>query len=560
MMARWRLVLCCAIVFGFSAPAARADPGLFAVGSGDRYELSQAFTYFEDRSAALTLEDILAPERQGMFRPVPQRGQGPNFGFTSSAIWLRVTLASGAGTPVDWLLELAYPPLDNVELYAPGESTPWERFVAGDRRPFSERAVPHRNHVLPVRLPPASVTTIYLRLASEGTVVAPVTLWRPAALWQHDHAAYGALSLYFGLLLGLLLYNLLLFMSVRDVGYLIYVGFVAAMALGQAALTGVGAQFLWPEWTWWNNVLPVVALSCSAVFGLQFARHFLASPVRLPHLDPFMLAQIGGWAVAALSGLVLSYSVAVWIVTGMAVVSVATMVAVGVISVRDRLGGARLFFTAWTVLLAGVCTLTLHNAGVLPSNWFTANSLLIGSALEMVLLSFALADRINVARRFKEKARARIAAEHALVEALRQAQDRLTGVLREREEMLHRMHVGIVLSVGGRIEWVNRTFAQALGHPVDVLAGHSTLDLEAHPGGWERFRAEAHAALAATGSYACQHELRRADGAVLGFDMSGTCLHEGRPESGVLWTFVERGRSARGFNAALPAGGPVLPG
>jgi PAS domain S-box-containing protein len=555
MIARWWLGLCCALAL--AAPAARAAPGVFVIGDHDRYELSQAFTYLEDPGATLTLDDILEPRRQQAFRAVPQRGHGANFGFTHSAIWLRVTLVSGPATAPEWLLELAYPPLDSVELFVPGTGVPWERFVAGDRRPFSARAVPHRNHVLPVRVPPASATTIYLRLASEGTVVAPVTLWRPSALWQHDHAAYGGLSLYFGLLIGLLLYNLLLFVSVREVGYLIYVGFVAAMALGQAALTGVGAQFLWPEWTWLNNVLPVVALSCSAVFGLQFARHFLSSAARLPRLDPFMLAQIAGWSLAALSGLVLSYSVAVWIVTAMAVLSVATMVAVGVISVRDRLAGARLFFIAWAVLLAGVCTLTLHNAGLLPSNWLTVNSLLIGSALEMVLLSFALADRINVARRFKEKARARIAAEHALVEALRLAQDRLTGVLREREEMLHRMHVGIVLSVNGRIEWVNRTFAQMIGHPADVLPGQSARDLEAHPGGWERFRADARAALAAVGAFACEHELRRADGAVLRLQMSGTCLHERDPDSGVLWTFVELDEPV---SAPLPAPDPVRPG
>ncbi|MDK0758204.1 7TM-DISM domain-containing protein, partial [Clostridium perfringens] len=93
------------------------------------------------------------------------------------------------------------------------------------------------------------------------------------------------------------------------------------------------------------------------------------------------------------------YTVTAWMVTVMAVVSVATGVVVGVVSVRRQFPGARLFFTAWAVLLAGVLTLALHNAGVLPSNFVTANSLLIGSAFEMVLLSFALADRMNVARR-----------------------------------------------------------------------------------------------------------------------------------------------------------------
>ena len=79
------------------------------------------------------------------------------------------------------MLELAYPPLDRLELYtSSGKDAAFERQLGGDLRPFASRAVPHRNHVLPVRLTPGGETVLYLRLKSEGTVVAPVTLWRPA--------------------------------------------------------------------------------------------------------------------------------------------------------------------------------------------------------------------------------------------------------------------------------------------------------------------------------------------------------------------------------------------
>jgi hypothetical protein len=103
--------------------------------------------------------------------------------------------------------------------------------------PFAERAVQHRNHVMPVRLKAGAVNVVYLRVASGGTVSAPVKLWRPAALWKHDQAEYATISLYFGLLIGLFFYNLLLFFSVRDRAYLIYVAFVGCMAIAQAALT-----------------------------------------------------------------------------------------------------------------------------------------------------------------------------------------------------------------------------------------------------------------------------------------------------------------------------------
>ncbi|MEO5672733.1 MAG: 7TM-DISM domain-containing protein, partial [Ramlibacter sp.] len=376
MMRRWLMFVGCLLALVPCCSFAAA--GALAVGTEDRYVLSRAFTYLEDRDGQLTFQDILKPQVQAAFRPVPEQGPGANFGLTHSAIWLRLTLSTGAATPRDWLLEVAYPPLDQLEVYTPGAGGSYDRQVGGDQHPFGSRVIAHRNHVLPVSLAPNADSTIYLRLRSEGTVSAPATLWQPAALWRHDQGNYAALSLYFGLLIGLLLYNLLLFISVRDMGYLIYVAFVASMGVGQAALTGLGAQFLWPEWTWWNGVSPPVGMAAAAIFGFLFARNFLSSAVRMPRIDRFMLLQLGGWVLALLAALTLPYAVSSYMVTVLAVVSVATMVVVGVITIRREFAGARFFFTAWALLLAGVVTLALHNTGVLPSNAITANALLIG--------------------------------------------------------------------------------------------------------------------------------------------------------------------------------------
>lgn len=557
---RWCLILGSALALA-AGPVAAAQ-GELTIGAAQRYPLSRSFTFLEDPSGDLTIDDVLQPGLQSRFGAVPPRGDGVNFGFTRSAIWLRIVLHAPAEAAPDWLLELAYPPLDSIELYAP-HGPGLDRQAGGDLLPFSARAVPHRNHVLPVSLRPGGSTTLYLRVRSHGAVVAAATLWRPAALWQHDQAVYGVLSSYFGLLVGLLLYNLLLYVSVRDVGYLIYVGFAAAMGTGQAALSGMGAQFLWPQWTWLNSVLPAAAFSAAAIMGVQFARHFLSSAARLPRTDRFLRLQLAGWTVALVAAVTLPYTATAWLVTVMALVSVATGVVVGVVSIRRRFAGARLFFTAWAVLLAGVLTLALHNAGVLPSNLVTANSLLIGSALEMVLLSFALADRINVARRFKEMAQARIAAEHALVGALSQAQERLTTTLHEREAMLNSLVEGIALTVPGRIEWVNRRFAQMLGYPAEALVGQSPQHLDADHDGWEDFRRAARAAIAATGSCRAERRLRRASGEPLWVEMSGTCLRGRDADGSVVWSVREIPgplSAADEVEAALPGADPVRPG
>jgi PAS domain S-box-containing protein len=537
-LAAWCLAACWLLAATFAGAQVLTPPGELVVDRADSYPLSRTFLVLEDPGGQLKLDDILQPAQQARFRPVPSSGPGANFGLTRSAIWLRVTLRTTMSTAPDWLLEVAYPPLDQLEVYAPDSAFGFERHVGGDSRPFSERAIPHRNHVVPVRLPRGVESTLYMRIQSEGTVSAPTTLWRPQALWQRDQAAYATLSLYFGLLIGLGLYNLLLFLSVRDAGYLIYVGFAASMGIGQASLTGLGAQFLWTPYTWWNSVSPPVGLSAAAIFGLAFARNFLNSPVRMPRIDRFLLLQAAGWALAILAALVLTYTISSWMVTVLAVVSVATMVVVGVITIRREFAGARYFFTAWALLLIGVVTLALHNVGVLPSNAFTANALLIGSALEMVLLSFALADRINVARRFKEQAQARIAAEHAMVEALSQSQRRLKDVLEEREIILESSIVGIVfLTAKGRLRWANRAMLDIFGATQQQITSMEQFYLSHEQ--YLEVGGEVAAHVARGEMYQCELPVQKYDGTRIWILLSGKAVNRDDLTQGTVWVIMD---------------------
>jgi PAS domain S-box-containing protein len=503
------------------------------LGAQGSYNLGPHIAYLEDATGQLALQDVLQPAQQARFRPA--RGDGPaaNFGLTRAALWLRVELRAPAGDP-NWLLELAYPPLDHLELYAPDAAGGWTRQTAGDLQPFASRTIAHRNHVLPLVLEPGRTSVGYLRLNSQGTIAAPLRLWRPAALWQNDQASYALLSLYFGLLTGLLLYNLLLYLSVRDPAYLIYVLFVAGMATAQAALTGLGFQFVWPQQLWWNSVAPPVGLSLAGVFGLFFARRFLDSAHGMPVMDRVLLTLAVLWACTAVTGVALPYVVSTWLVTVLAPVTVGALVVSGVLALRRGHGGARHYLAAWALLLVGALTLFLHNTGLVPSNAFTSNALLFGSALEMVLLSFALADRINVARRFKDRAQVRLAAERAMVEALSASQERLRTVLEEREIVLDNSIVGICfLSPEGRLRWANRAMLEmfgAQGRPVTTMEPfYLSREQYLEVGG------EVAAATARGEVFERELQVQRLDGSRLWIQLSGKAVGGDQLNQGTVW-------------------------
>lgn len=506
------------------------------IGSAGSYPLSHEFSYLIDPTDQLTLRDVTQPAMQARFEPLLVTGPGANFGFNTAAIWLRVTLQTGPEAPRDWLLEVAYPPLDHLDLYSPGPAG-YLRQEAGDHLPFSSRVIPHRNHVLPLTLAPG-VSTLYLRIQSEGAVTAPVTLWQERALWEHDQLTYSGLSLYFGLLIGLLLYNLLLFTSIRDRVYLLYVLFVAGMALFQVSLTGIGLQFFWPGQLWWNIHAPPIGTVMAATFGLLFARTFLSSAQRTPWLDRLILLEAAGFQLTLVVMLAGSYTAATFMVTGLVLAGVVTLMAAGGIGVRHGHPGARNFMISWTVLLLGVLVIALHNMGVLPSNALTSNAVVFGSALEMVLLSFALADRVNVARRFKEQAQSRIAAEHALVQALSASQEQLRATLLEREVILDNSIAGIAfLTPLGRLRWANPTMMDLLG-----ARGRQIDSMERFYLSRDHYLEVGRAVAAAVKQgriFETEMQIRRWDGRLIWISLSGKGVVLERNVSGTVWVVMD---------------------
>jgi hypothetical protein len=86
-----------------------------------------------------------------------------------------------------------------------------------------------------------------LRVSSGGSLTLPLTVWEPRALHENDQKVYGVLALYFGMLLALGIYNLLLYFALRERIYLVYVACVVSMGVAQLSMLGLGNQFLWPQ-------------------------------------------------------------------------------------------------------------------------------------------------------------------------------------------------------------------------------------------------------------------------------------------------------------------------
>ena len=390
--------LMCLVALGAAPPAMALtiDSNAREIPLGAHYQI------FEDAPETLIIDDVAFGSAAGRFHPL-NGGERPNLGYSESAFWLRVELDNRLPGPSHWLLELPFPTLDEVQLYLvdrdAGEVL--ARYTVGDRLPFAERPYPHRNFVFPLTFPARHHLSLYLRVASQGSLTVASTLWPPDRFVLKSREAYMASALYFGILGALLGYNLLLYFSLRERVYLYYVLFVGSMALAQGAWHGLFFEYLWPGSPRWANVAVVVGFDLTGLFAVIFSRAFLHSARYAPLLDRVMIACLVVFAAVLLTFPLLSYQFHAMVTsfTGMSFSVVAVIGGLRVLLQGVR--SARFFLFAWTILLVGTAALGARNLGLVPTNVFTLHAMQIGSALEMLLLSFALAERIAELRRQK---------------------------------------------------------------------------------------------------------------------------------------------------------------
>ena len=362
--------------------------------------LGRSLQVFEDASGQATVADVRAQAAAGNFKSHDKATL--NAGYSRSVFWLKIDLQYRPTNPAaqrTWLLELAYPPLDHLDLYLPDATGNYQVVrQTGDALPFASREIRQNNYLFNLNFTPGQSKTLYLRLQSEGSIQAPVTLWSSTAYLEEQPVRLYVLGLIYGVLLGMLVYNLFIYLSVRDTSYLYYIVYIASFGLYQLSVNGAAVQYFWPDNPWWANAATPFFIGCAGLFGSQFARSFLQTATHSRWLDRLLLALVAFSALVVGLSLMTSYALALRLATALALTFTVVIFSAGIFAWLRGLRVARYFIIAWSAFLLGGIINTLMVLGYLPNVFLTMYSSQIGSAIEVALLSLALADRINAMR------------------------------------------------------------------------------------------------------------------------------------------------------------------
>jgi signal transduction histidine kinase len=377
---------------------------------------------FLDESGEASFADIEALPGD---RWTPSTSSTPNFGYRRGALWVRLQVRDARVVPEPLVVDFAYPPVDEVTLEERRADGTIERFVVGDHVRHS--AWPRRTLLPSFLLAPSASHDLLFRV-TDASLQAPIVVRSEANARDRERVEDIIVAAYFAAVLALALYNLLLFVGTGLRIYGVYVTYVVSFALFVSTMNGVGAALLWPSSPFLSDRAPVFFASVAVLAVVQIVVDLLGLTERSDRAARMVMGSRPLLVALAVATIVAPFPWALAILSVLVVVAVAGAIAV---SIGDAVAGsrpARLFLLAFSVLLVAIIAVTLANAGVIELGMGSLLTLPAGSALELILLAFALADRIKalqheathqaeLARTFAEEAKR--SAEHALAEQAR---------------------------------------------------------------------------------------------------------------------------------------------
>ncbi|CBL44362.1 GGDEF precursor [gamma proteobacterium HdN1] len=389
--------------------------------NSDRINPASQLEFGEDSSNQLTLDDIQSAGSTFQWQPNVQQVENINFGYSKTTHWLHFRIKNTSNQIIRKQLEIGYPVLDYLDVYLQHSNGEVRSLSMGDKRPFHDRPVDHRNFVAPLQLQPSDLLDVYLRVRTTSSMQVPMTLWRDSTLLSASQAGMLGLGIFYGTMIVMVLYNLFLYLAVREASYLYYVLYVSCMALFLASLNGVSYQYLWPESIWWNDQSIPFFLSGVILFSALFTLKFLRLSTTLPRVNHlFTVIVIISFIVMAAT-LFAPYSIMIRVVIIWAVFGTIVGLITGMVRWLQGDTSAKYYCLAWYSLQIGGIVLALNKFDVLPRIFITEYALQLGSALEVILLSFALADRLNTEKRKRYEAQ-RHALENERIARLAQAE------------------------------------------------------------------------------------------------------------------------------------------
>jgi len=353
--------------------------------------ISRNITYLEDNKG-LSVDEVT-----GRNDFIPNKNPILNLGLSDAYFWLKVPIVNRS-TASHIVINVEQPALSVIEFYQP-DSIGRQRLCgrSGTNFPFSQRETADPGFTFTVNVKPGDSTVCYLKIKGNTPLIIPVTAGRRRLMMEYQGNTESVFYIYLGLMACMFLYNAFLMLSIRDdKSYIWYVIHTLLVTLTQASFLGYTFQYLWPDHPWLARQSIFLLTCLVSIAGIIFLQTFLQTARYVPKLNRIFYLFFASYGIIislSLAGMgTLSYK----ILQPTQMLVALFILYLSVLLVRRGFKQARFYLLSWSLFMIAIIIFALKDFNLIPYNIFTSTLMLSGSAVQVILLSFALADKINI--------------------------------------------------------------------------------------------------------------------------------------------------------------------
>lgn len=397
-----RLMKLCLFVLAFLLynNTSRADELIIFNDDIKTLNIGSKVGIFSDATNSLSLSDVLTLNKFNY-----KNENTPNLAISRSTHWVKVQIQNKSNIK-KLVLELEYPIIDEIVFYSKNKTGSYDSVLSGEIRKYSARQIDNQNYLFYLNFEKDEVREFYLKVRSGEQVQLPLLLGTQKEIFEELIVKDLVFGLYLGIILVMAIYNLFIYITVRDRSYLYYVSYIVFVGLTQVVLQGYGFKYLWPNSVWMVLQSTFLVPVLNGWTAILFVKNFLNTKENYKRGDTILNIIFFFYTICLILSLLEEFYWAQNLVQVTAMVGSVLTIHIAYAIGRRGYRPAIYFLIAWSIFLISIVVFVLRNFNILPYNDLTYYALQIGSATEVTLLSFALADKINIYRKEKEASQA----------------------------------------------------------------------------------------------------------------------------------------------------------
>lgn len=421
--------------------------------------------YFQERENKLSIEQAIRAFDGNM----ANKGNSHSIalGLGADPVWVKLRVNNIDQQPHEYRLAIETPWLDYIDTWLISNHQIIDHIKGGDGVPFDKRPMPYRFYAFEH---PYAVgqTDVYIRIESKGPMAIPIRFASIEQSVNHDINNAHQYGFLYGVMLALALYNLVLFLSIRQREYGLYSFYLIGFVLNSLSYTGKMHTFITYDFgPYFQDWLDIFLMITYSIAGLHFARLLLNTKDHAPNLDKFVrlttfFIPIGMLIGFAMDNLMLSMSLSFFLNSCFVVL----FVVMGVHAILAKKPHAPVFLFSSVTAAICVTISTLAVLGIfIPYNDFTFKAIEVGMAVEAILLSIILARQFRMAQLDKL-----IAESYARTDSLTQIYNRRGfkdfSLPLWRNLVREQRNVSIILIDVDEFKTINDAFGHSIGDTV----------------------------------------------------------------------------------------------